>query len=82
MALKVLKIDSPANVSAALAEARVAAALNHVNVCTIYSVDDSEGVPVIAMEYLVGRPLARLLEERPLALDEGHPLHISRLRLE
>ena len=49
----------------------MAAALNHVNVCTIYSVDDSEGVPVIAMEYLVGRPLGRLLEERPLAHDEA-----------
>ena len=67
--MKVLKIDSPAGATAAIAEARAAAALNHRNVCTVYSVDDSEGVPIIAMEYLVGRPLSRVIEQGPLALD-------------
>ena len=69
VALKVLKLDSATSMSAILAEARAAAALNHVNVCTVYSVDNSEGVPVIAMEYLVGRPLAQLIEEGPLATE-------------
>jgi serine/threonine protein kinase len=69
VALKVLKIDSPNNAGAVLAEARAAAALNHTNVCTVYSVDDSEGVPIIAMEYLVGRPLSRAIEDGPLAID-------------
>jgi eukaryotic-like serine/threonine-protein kinase len=69
VALKVLKIDSPASAGAVLAEARAAAALNHPNVCTIYSVDDSEGVPVIAMEYLVGVPLSRAIEDGPLTVD-------------
>ena len=64
-----LKVGSPANASAVLAEARAAAALNHVNVCTVYSVDDSEGVPIIAMEYLVGRPLSRVIEEGPLSAE-------------
>jgi serine/threonine protein kinase len=76
VALKVLKIDSPANVGAVLAEARAAAALNHANVCTVYSVDDSEGVPVIAMEYLVGRPLSRVIEEAPLGVE--HCAHLAR----
>ena len=67
VALKVLRFDSPENVGAVLAEARAAAALNHPNVCTVYSVDDSEGVPVIAMEYLVGRSLSRLIEAGPAA---------------
>jgi len=69
VALKVLKLDSPKSVSAALAEAQAAAALNHVNVCTVYSVDDSEGVPVIAMEYLEGCPLTRLIEKGPLRAE-------------
>ena len=67
VALKVLKFDNPQAVTAALAEAQSAAALNHASVCTIYSVDDSEGVPVIAMEYLEGRPLTRVIEKGPLA---------------
>jgi serine/threonine protein kinase len=69
VALKVLKVGSPANAGAVLAEARAAAALNHVNVCTVYSVDDSEGVPVIAMEYLAGRPLSRVIEDGPLSAE-------------
>ncbi|HEU5401522.1 MAG TPA: serine/threonine-protein kinase, partial [Terriglobales bacterium] len=49
-----------------LTEARTAAALNHPNVCTVFAVDDSEGVPVIAMEYVDGQPLSALLESGAL----------------
>lgn len=66
VALKVMKPDSPVPASAVLAEARAAAALNHPNVCTIYSVDEDEGVPVIAMEYLSGRPLSKHVAAGPL----------------
>jgi serine/threonine protein kinase len=41
--------------------------LNHPSVCTIYAVDDSEGVPVIVMEYLRGRPLSALIGAGALA---------------
>ena len=57
-----------------LAETRAAAALNHPNVCTIFAVDDSEGVPVIAMEYVDGQPLNVLLQAgalSPLELPAG-----------
>ena len=60
VALKVFKPDCPVTPSAALAEARAAAALNHPNVCTIYTVDDTAGVPIIAMEYVAGRPIGQL----------------------
>ena len=56
VALKVFKPDCPVTPSAALAEARAAAALNHPNLCTIYAVDDTAGIPIIAMEYISGRP--------------------------
>ena len=71
VALKVMKADSPLAPAAVLAEARAAAALNHPNVCTIYSVEDADGVPVIAMECLSGGPLAKQIAERPLPADEA-----------
>ncbi len=71
VALKILKMDSPAAIDRALDEARSAAALAHPNICTIYSVDDSEGLPVIAMEYLAGRSLAKVIEARPIPPDQA-----------
>ncbi len=76
VALKVFKPDCPVTPSTALAEARAAAALNHPNVCTIYTVDDTAGVPIIAMEYVPGQPLSNLPWDRTHALDDR--LSISR----
>ncbi len=64
VALKVFKPDCPVTPSTALAEARAAAALNHPNVCTIYAVDDTAGVPIIAMEYVPGQPLSNSPRDR------------------
>jgi alkyl hydroperoxide reductase subunit AhpC len=73
VALKVFKPDSLLTPSAVLAEASSAAALNHPNVCTVFAVDDSEGVPIIVMEYLLGRPLSLVLQGGALAPDQvGH----------
>lgn len=44
-------------------EARAAAALNHPNVCTVFGIDDSEGLVVIVMEYLTGQPLSKLITD-------------------
>jgi alkyl hydroperoxide reductase subunit AhpC/predicted Ser/Thr protein kinase len=71
VALKVMKANSPLASAAVLAEARAAAALNHPNVCIIYSVDDDDGVPVIAMEYLSGRSLANAIADHPLTAEEA-----------
>ena len=66
VALKVIRQDSDLSTGAFLAEARAVAALSHVNICTVFAVDDAEGVPFIAMEYVPGRPLSELIEHRPL----------------
>jgi alkyl hydroperoxide reductase subunit AhpC len=74
VALKVFKPDCPVTPSAALAEARAAAALNHPNLCTIYAVDDTAGIPIIAMEYITGRPISQLARGEGLPAESLHSI--------
>jgi len=65
VALKVLKRNVIESREAALGEARTAARLNHPNICTIYAVEEEDGLPVIVMEYLDGKPLSQVIAEGP-----------------
>ncbi len=76
VALKVFRKDCPVTPSTVLAEARSAAALNHPNVSTIYAVDDTAGLPIIAMEYIAGQSLLNASRGKTLPTDEL--LNISR----
>jgi alkyl hydroperoxide reductase subunit AhpC len=71
VALKVFKPGGPITAAVVLEEARSTAALIHPNVCTVFAVDDSLGVPAIAMEYVDGRPLSQVITERPLDPDRA-----------
>ncbi|WP_437576809.1 protein kinase domain-containing protein [Sorangium sp. So ce887] len=50
-------IDSPEFVRMFLDEARIAATLDHPNLVQMYDIEEVDGVPVIAMEYLHGEDL-------------------------
>src|SRR5439155_12030796 len=52
-------------------EARTASALNHPNVCTVYSVEDLEGQPAIVMELLEGETLEARLARGPIPPAEA-----------
>jgi serine/threonine protein kinase len=51
-------------------EARTVSSLNHPNICTVYEVDEHEGVRFIAMELVAGKSLDQLMAPEGLPLNE------------
>ena len=69
VAIKVLPQSATANPEAARrfrGEARLASALNHPNIVTIYSVDQVDGDEFIVMEYVRGESLLERIRREPL----------------
>src|SRR5579872_5649548 len=69
VALKVLPAEFEADETKRqrfLREARVAAAVTHPNLTTVYEIGESQGRIFIAMELVEGRPLRALMSERAL----------------
>src|SRR4029079_3812807 len=73
-AIKVMSeatVGDPELVSRFRREAEAAGGLHHKNIVTIYDMGEHNGLPYIAMEYLEGRDLEKLLKERvELSMDQ------------
>src|SRR5499426_2015336 len=52
-------------------EARLASSLDHPNICTIFDLDEVDGVHFIAMQYVEGRNVRQLVAGRPLELKSA-----------
>jgi serine/threonine protein kinase/tetratricopeptide (TPR) repeat protein len=73
VAIKVLPaalLYDPAQLSRFQREARLLAALNHPNICTIHDIGDQDGLHFIAMEFLDGQTLKHLISGKPLPLEQ------------
>jgi serine/threonine protein kinase/outer membrane protein assembly factor BamD (BamD/ComL family) len=75
--LSVDRIDDRQAIDRFQREARTASALNHPNICTIYEVDEHDGMQFIAMELLQGQPLDKRIAGKPLPIDELLDLSIQ-----
>src|SRR2546427_9618307 len=49
-------------------EARLASTLDHPNICTIFDLDEANGLHFITMQYVEGRNVRQLVGGRPLEL--------------
>jgi eukaryotic-like serine/threonine-protein kinase len=76
VALKVFRPGKIGTPRKFLEEARAAAALNHPNVCTIFAVDESDGISMIVMEYVGGQTLKDRLSAGKLPLADAS--HVAR----
>ncbi|MBI2425917.1 MAG: protein kinase [Candidatus Hydrogenedentes bacterium] len=75
IALKILREDLRANASIVARfqrEAEAFATLNHPNIVRIYSVGKVGNIPYLAMEFITGKPLSEILQDRgPLPWQEA-----------
>src|SRR6188508_3239892 len=52
-------------------EARLASSLDHPNICTIFDMDEVDGLHFIAMQFVEGRNVRQLVNGRPLELESA-----------
>ena len=73
IALKALRLDrvtSQAFVERFLVEAKAIGRLSHPNIVTVYDVGQDHGTVYIAMEFLDGKPLDQIIQEKRLTIRE------------
>src|ERR1700730_1318180 len=63
-----------ANRARFIREARSAAALSHPNICTVYEVNETQGILYIAMELCDGQQLRKQVQSQPMPLPVALPI--------
>src|SRR6266403_266883 len=58
-------------------EARLASSLDHPNICTIFDLNEIDGIHFIAMQYVAGRNVRELVNGRPLELQSALSIAIQ-----
>ena len=58
-------------------EARLASSLDHPNICTIFDMDEVNGMHFIAMQYVEGRNVRQLVAGRPLEMKSALSIAIQ-----
>jgi len=72
--IKVLPADlteREANLKRFEREARLASALDHPNICTIFDLNEINGIHFIAMQFIAGKNVRQLVNGRPLRLESA-----------
>ncbi len=80
MVIKVLPAEltvKEANLKRFEREARLASALDHPNICTIFDLNEANGVHYIAMQHIEGRNVRQLVNGRPLELRSALTIAIQ-----
>jgi serine/threonine protein kinase/tetratricopeptide (TPR) repeat protein len=78
--IKVLPAEltsKPANLKRFEREARLASALDHPNICTIFDLNEINGIHFIAMQHIEGRNVRELVGGRPLELQSALSIAIQ-----
>lgn len=74
VALKLLPLErlaDPDRRQRFVQEAKSASALNHPNIIHMYEVNEAEGTPFLAMEYVSGRTLTQVIARKRVALNDA-----------
>ncbi len=70
-------LTKEANVKRFEREARLASALDHANICTIFDLNEINGIHFIAMQYIAGRNVRQLVNGKPLHLESALSITIQ-----
>lgn len=73
--------DDPQALARFYREARMAATLDHPNICSVFDIDEHDGIPFIAMAYIDGQPLSRLINGRNLRSQRAIAVLVRKVAL-